>query len=477
VRAGRIVLLLVGLLLVAMGVGVGAAGAVAGWTHVVHRDADGFVTTPTFTLGTDAYALTAEHLELVVTPDTWTSWQDRLELRLRVDPAGGESVFVGLAPRADVEAYLDGIAHDEVTQLRFRSGRTTTVPGDDVPEAPGDQTFWSASSEGPGTRTLDWTAETGEWAVVVMRADGTPGLEVAVDAGVQTGALGPLAIGLLLLALLLIGGGTAMIVAAVPGVDHEAAPPAGATLAAPRAGGSPVAVVGHLDDHLSRWQWLVKWLLLLPHVLVLVVLWAAFTVLTVVAGFAILFTGRYPRGIFDFNLGVLRWTWRVSFYGYSALGTDRYPPFSLADEDHPARLDIAYPARLSRGLVLVKWWLLALPHLLIVGLLTGGFATWTTQVSSDTSWQVSLGGGLIGLLVLVAAIALLFTGRYPEGLFDLVVGLNRWVYRVIAYVALMTDDYPPFRLDSGGDEPRDPSPPPPTAPTDTARHGSHPTPV
>jgi hypothetical protein len=214
----------------------------------------------------------------------------------------------------------------------------------------------------------------------------------------------------------------------------------------------PVRVDARLDAPLSRWLWAVKWFLAIPHYFVLAFLWLAFIVLSAVAFFAILCTGQYPRSIFDINVGILRWTWRVQYYAYGALGTDKYPPFSLREEPgYPAHLSIEYPERLSRGLVLVKWWLLAIPHYIIVGLFAGGGAFAVTQLGDrHYNWT---GGGLIGILVLVAAVILAITGRYPDSIFSFVLGMNRWVLRVAAYAGLMTDEYPPFRLDNGGIDP------------------------
>ncbi len=213
----------------------------------------------------------------------------------------------------------------------------------------------------------------------------------------------------------------------------------------------PLRLEGDLSPQLSRWLWLVKWILLIPHFVVLFFLWISFIVLSVIALFAILFTGRYPRGIFDFNVGVMRWTWRVGFYSYSALGTDLYPPFTLGEvPEYPARLSVTYPQSLSRGLALVKWWLMAIPHYLIIGVFTGSAFAGYNEANGGDWWY---GSGLIGLLVCIAGIALLFVGRYPRGLYDLVMGMNRWCFRVVAYAALMTDRYPPFRLDMGDREP------------------------
>jgi hypothetical protein len=120
--------------------------------------------------------------------------------------------------------------------------------------------------------------------------------------------------------------------------------------------------------------------------------------------------------------------------------------------------------------VLVKWWLLAIPHYIILSIFVGG-GLWVAGGATDNDWSGAWGGGgLVGLLVLISGIALLFTGRYPESLYRFILGMDRWCLRVAAYVGLMTDAYPPFRLDQGGadpgTQPARPGPPPPSgAPT------------
>jgi hypothetical protein len=460
----RPVPLVLGVLLALVGLPLLLGGLGLSWALATQRDADGFFTLPSEHLTTSVTALTSGAVELgQADSDRFWTEHDLATLRLDARSTSG-SVFVGVAPTRDVEAWLAGTSYDELTDVRtdpFRYSLTRHGTEGTLGSTPGEQTFWTAQATGPGTQRLVWDVDPGTYTLVVMNSDATAGVDVDLTVGARFGFLVPIAVGLVVGGVLLIAVGGLLIAYGV----HPAGPavptqrttvPVGVT-ETPRP--SPVHVTGFQDDQLSRGLWLVKWLLALPHWIVLAVLWVVYAVLTVVAFFAILVTGRYPRSLFDLDVGIMRWTWRVQFYATSAIGTDRYPPFTLGRSDYPADLDVDYPEHLSRGLVLVKWWLLAIPQLLVVAVLAG---TWSG--SSDRSHLVV--GGLIGALTLAAGLLLLFTGRYPRPLFDLLVGLNRWVFRVLAYVSLMTDDYPPFRLDQGPEEPEPPRPagPPPVAP-------------
>lgn len=246
------------------------------------------------------------------------------------------------------------------------------------------------------------------------------------------------------LALLVVG--LSLIILGAAGLGRGLLPPSRPGITGEEGGGYPARLEGQLDPNLSRWRWLVKWFLAIPHYIVLAILGIAFVVVTVAAGVTILFTGRYPASLFQFSVGVMRWHWRVAFYANGVLGTDHYPPFTLAHTDYPATFEVDYPEKLSHGKVLVKSWLLALPHLLIVAALTGSI--WASSNDGGTN-----GMSLLGLLVVITAVILLFTGVYRLGLFNLIMGINRWAYRTIAYAALMRDEYPPFRLDQGALDP------------------------
>lgn len=177
----------------------------------------------------------------------------------------------------------------------------------------------------------------------------------------------------------------------------------------------------------ARWRPLVHWILAIPQFIVLYVLQLVLGVLAFVSWFAILFTANIPQGLFDFMAMILRYQWRV--YSYILWMRESYPPFDFTASgddpgDDPARLSIAYPERLSRLLIFVKW-LLVIPHfiaLLFVGI--GAF-----------------------FVIIAGFFATLFTGKWPEGMRRFVIGTYRWGIRVTAYAYLMTDRYPPFSLE------------------------------
>lgn len=454
-KPSKIVALVFGCILAlpALGLLAGSAGLAA--AYGAGRDSDGYFSATLDRMRSPNPAITTQDVDFGSDRGGADWLLDRLDADVRLRVSSGSAVrriFVGIGPTARVNRYLDGVARSEVTDVRHHRVVLRSQSGTATVAAPTDQRFWAASASGPGTQEVTWKATSGRWTAVVMNADGRAGVSADVNVGAKIGALLPVALMLLALGALLLAIAVVLIVVGVSGRKATGAEGADTEVAEGHAAegrGTPVTLTARLDPDLSRWQWLVKWFLAIPHFIVLFFLWVAFVVLTVVAGFAILFTGRYPRSIFDFNVGVLRWSWRVSYYATSGgLGTDRYPPFSLdVHPEYPAVLTVAYPGDLSRGLVLVKWWLLAIPHYVVLAFMVGGW-------SRDTG----RGAGLLGALVIIAVVILLFTDRYPRSLFDLIVGLNRWSFRVIAYVALMTDAYPPFRLDQGGDDPNLPEP-------------------
>ena len=188
----------------------------------------------------------------------------------------------------------------------------------------------------------------------------------------------------------------------------------------------PLEIRGELSFPPNRGLWLIKWLLAIPHWIILLFLAIGAFVVWFIAWWAVLFTARYPRWMFSYITGVMRWQWRVSFYA-GVLGTDRYPPFGFAsDDDYPADLYVEYPERLSRVKVIFKWWLLAIPHYIIVYFF----------------------GGLAFAVSIITGIILLFTGEYRDDLFGVQMAINRWKWRVNGYTSFLYDDYPPFEFDT-----------------------------
>jgi hypothetical protein len=182
----------------------------------------------------------------------------------------------------------------------------------------------------------------------------------------------------------------------------------------------PVSYEISYPAELNRWLPLVKWLLVIPHFFVLFFVALGAFFVAIWAFFAVLFTGRYPRGAFDYLVGTLRWLNRVVAYAH--LMTDAYPPFSMEDDpSYPVRVIVEYPEHVANWRPLVQW-LLAYPYLLVAGVLY-----WLT-----------------GICTFFAFFTILFTKRIPRGLFELMVPGLRWNLRGSAYAYFLSDRYPPW---------------------------------
>jgi hypothetical protein len=166
----------------------------------------------------------------------------------------------------------------------------------------------------------------------------------------------------------------------------------------------------------------LKWLLVIPHLIVLYALNIVWEVLSLIAFFAILFTKQYPEGLFNFNAGIMRW--QANVYIYMDLIRDEYPPFSFDSGSYPIKLEIDYPRELNRWAPLYKW-ILAIPHFLIL------WALWIAAFFA----------------IVYAGVMVLISGKYPEGVFKFVVGVQRWALRATTYAFFMHDEYPPFSLE------------------------------
>jgi hypothetical protein len=213
-----------------VGIGLGIGGGALVWAHNTHRDAGGYFSTSAEPLDTPSFALTSEKIDLGVNAADYR-WipGGPTGVRLQATGTGGRPVFLGIAPTAEVERYLAGSAHAEVTDFEldpFRAEMRNTA-GAARPAAPTAQAFWAASANGTGTQTVDWPMRSGRWTVVVMNADGSPGVSVDVAVGAKTGALLPIGIGMAGVALVAIVGGIAFIVVGSrgKGPDPVAAPP------------------------------------------------------------------------------------------------------------------------------------------------------------------------------------------------------------------------------------------------------------
>ncbi len=407
------------------------AGGAGLWADSTQRDADGWLSSPWHRFDTPTRALTAEGLRL---GDVRGGPEDRIpdlgRVRVRARSVNGRPVFVAIAPEARVDAYLRDVAHTEVDGLHAQGFGGTVRPGTTVPAPPATATGWAASASGPGTQTATWDPGSGRWSIVVMNADAAAGIHAQIQVGARAPWLLGVSLGLLGGGLLLAAAAAALIVVGARTPPSTAPPPAPA--AAPV---EFVKVTARLDEPLSRWLWLVKGVLLIPHLLVLALLWPAFVVLDARGD------GRH-RHHRPLSAGAVRLQRRrgalVVAGGLLRLLGAGHRPLS-AVHARARRLSRGAGDRLPGAVVTLE----GRPQ----AVAAGDPPLPRTRRADRRVEPVVERPGLLGVLVAIAAVLLLVRGRYSREIFALVVGINRWALRVVAYAALLRDEYPPFRLD------------------------------
>ena len=230
-KPGPLIMLLIGTILTLIGVGLVTAGTVAAIANAA-QGSDGYFSTRTVPLSTDTYALTSPTVGPIDSADVPMPLNlDIARIRLEATSADADGVFIGIAPRADVDDYLAGVSHSEVRGVQtspFRA-RYLDISGQDRPENPADQNFWVASAAGPGSQEITWQVQPGSWAVVVMNADARRSVDVAVQAGVRSGLLAPAAATLLTLGILTLVIGLVLVILGVIGLGRGGPAPSSRT--------------------------------------------------------------------------------------------------------------------------------------------------------------------------------------------------------------------------------------------------------
>jgi hypothetical protein len=221
-RPYKVVLLVLGSIAALLGLALTAGGGVLIGIHATQRDADGYYGSSTERFETPTYALTSEDIQLGSDPEgrDWGRWLHIGTARVEVQSTSGSAIFVGIARHADVERYLAASAHDELADVSFDPFEATYRHrgGEVPPAAPGTQGFWAAAAAGAGRQTVTWDIEAGNWDVVVMNADASTGITVDASAGIKTGLLLPIGIGLLACGL---ASGAAAVVLMVVALKKE----------------------------------------------------------------------------------------------------------------------------------------------------------------------------------------------------------------------------------------------------------------
>jgi hypothetical protein len=213
--AGRIAALVIGALLILLSLPLLGGAGTALWADRTQRDG-GYATTDVHQFSTAGSALATVSTELGSAGVDWLYAPALLdEVRIRVTPtsAAGGPLFIGIGPSADVDRYLAGVNHTVITE--FFGDKTEAVEGGTRAVPPGSENFWVASTAGSGPQTLTWDPADGSWTVVVMNADGRPGIAIGADLGAKVPALPWIAVGFLLAGVLLLAGGVLLVVGAM----------------------------------------------------------------------------------------------------------------------------------------------------------------------------------------------------------------------------------------------------------------------